>query len=277
MDTAKLMALMAQKKQAMKRTERAAGFKPGKNRIRIAWGWRPGEEHVWYHDFGQHFIKDAADQIQAVYLCTDATYGKACAVCAAIKGAMRAATDDATSEIIAKSNAGKSILVNAFHLDSDKPNDAQVTAIKPKLFAQLIEMLETNGPEAFFDPEKGHEIVVVRDGKGLNTTYSANMSIKPGTPISAAAMKTVTNLDDYVKQESEEQERRAIAAVNSVAGLLPNETRPATSPSTLALPAGAAIGPAVSTIAAPAGGLALDSDIDDLLGDIDLDNPAAGV
>lgn len=274
MDTAKLMALMAQKKQAMKRVERAAGFKPGKNRIRILPGWRAGEEHQWYHDFGQHFVKDAADQIQAVYLCTDATYGKTCAVCAALKSAIHAAPDDATAATLAKAAVGKVILINALHLDSENPNTPQVTAVKSKLFTQLIEMLETNGPEAFFDLEKGHEIIVTRDGKGMNTTYTATMAIKVGTPISGSVIKQLNNLDDYVKQESEEQERRAIAAVNSVAGLLPAESRPATTASTLALPATAAIGPAVSAPSAAASTVALDSELDDLLGD--LDDPSVG-
>jgi hypothetical protein len=269
MDISKLQALMADKKKAMKRTERAAGFKPGKNRIRIAPGWRAGEEHIWFHDFGQHFIKDAADQIQAVYLCTDLTYGKPCAVCGAVKDAIRSAPDDATSEIIAKSVAGKSILVNIFHLDSDTPNTPVVTAVKGKLFTQLMEMLEENGPEAFFDAALGHEIVVTRDGKGLNTTYSATMAIKVGTPIPAAAYKNLTNLDEYVAQESDEQERRAIAAVNSVAGILPapgtGGDRPMTTATRIA-------GPATTAHAAPAAAesssVALDSELDDLLGDL---------
>jgi hypothetical protein len=275
MDTAKLMSLMAQKKQAMKRHDRAEGFKPGKNRIRILQGWRPGEEHVWYHDFGQHFIKDATGTIQAVYVCVDATYSKPCSVCGAVKSAMRAAPDDTTTKILEEAVAGKAILINALHLDSDQPNTPKVTAVKGKLFTQLISMLEENGPEAFFDLEKGHEIVVTREGKGFDTTYNATMSIKTGTPIPAAVLKQLQNLDDYVKQESEEQERRAIAAVNTVAGFLPAPAVPATTASSMlaapTAPITAPVGTRPAAAAAPAASVsdvALDSELDDLLGDL---------
>lgn len=276
-DMDKLKALMAAKKQSMKRVERAKGFNPGKNRIRIALGWRAGEEHVWYHDFGQHFVKDAADQIQAVYLCTDATYGKPCEVCSTLRTALKHTHDDHTSKILAKAAAGKSILINAFHLDSDQPNTPQVTTVKPKLFGQLIEMLEENGPDAFFSLTEGHEIVVNRDGKGLDTTYTATMAIKKGTPIPAAAMKNLTNLDEYVKQESEEQQRKAIGAINTVAGFLPAPGTPATKPSELGLaaPAGRSTGGAATAAAdfedvpdldaRAATKLALDAEFDDLM------------
>lgn len=270
MDTSKLMALMAQKKQAMKRVERAAGFAQGKNRIRILPGWRAGEEHVWFHDFGQHFIKDAADQIQAVYPCVDVTYGKPCAVCDAIRGAGRLITDDDTQKIVNKANAGRVMLCNALMLDATDPNTPVVLALKPKLFAQLTQMIEDNGPEAFFDLEQGHEIIVVRDGKGLLTTYTGQMSIKVGTPIPAAVLKKLHNLDEYVKQESEEQERRAIAAVNGVAGLLtqaPGDV-PTTTATRLSAPAAAAA-PALAAPAAPArADVALDEELDSLLGDL---------
>lgn len=282
MDVNKLKALMAQKKQSMKRVDRAAGFGPGKTRIRIAPGWRKGEEEIWFHDYGQHFIKNAADEIQAVYLCADATFGTPCKVCDAVRTALKHSHDDTTNEVVAKSLAGKSILINAFHLDSDEPNTPKVTAVKPTLFTKLMTILEENGPEAFFDPTEGHEIVVTREGKAKLTKYDASMVIKKGTPIPASAYKNLNDLDDYVKQESDEQERKAIAAVNTVAGFLP---APGSVPSTtsgslgLAAPAAAPIGamrtspgskPAPEFEDVPdfeTADVALDAELDDLLGD----------
>jgi hypothetical protein len=271
MDAAKLMELMKQKKQSMKRVERAAGFKPGKNRIRLLSGWRPGSEHIWFHDFGQHFVKDAADAVQAVYLCTEHTFGKPCAVCKSIADAMRISGDDATNEILKKAVSGKVILVNALMLDSDNPNDPVVLGIKPKLFLQLTDILEENGPEAFFDLNEGHEIVVTREGKGLNTTYTGQMSIKKGTPIPAAVLSKLHNLDEYVAQQSDEQERRAIAAVNTVAGIAAPSAPATTASAMLAAPSAAAVparveSPAAAAVTEPP---AIGDDLDDLLADLD--------
>lgn len=221
MDIAKLQELMKNKKASMKRVERTAKINPGKNRVRILQGWQPGEEHVWYHDFGQHFIKDAADQIKAVYVCASATYETTCAVCDTLAAAGRMTTDDDTQNVLAKAKASRTVLVNALMLDSTEPNTPVILELKRGVFGQLLEILEENGPEAFFDLNAGHEIIIIRDGKGLNTTYTAQMAIKVGAAIPNAVLTRLNNLGDYVKQESEEQERRAIAAVNSVAGFLP--------------------------------------------------------
>jgi hypothetical protein len=277
MDTNKLMALMAAKKASMKKAEKTAKVQPGKNRIRLLPGWRTGEEHVWFHDFGQHFIKDAADEIKAVYVCANATYEKDCEVCNAIAAAGRSVADDATAEVLAKAKASRTVLVNALLLDSDQPNTPQILELKRGVFGDIVGIVEEWGM-AVLDTEEGQEIVIERNGKGLNTKYSAQISPKK-YKVPPAALTKLNNLDDYVKQESDEQQRRAIAAVNSVAGFLPAPTaadRPQTRPSALAAPKAAAPGDLddldaldeVTTAAAPAPDLALDSELDDLLGDL---------
>lgn len=277
MDIAKLKELMTAKKQSMKRVERTVKIQPGKSRVRLLQGWRKGEEHVWYHDFGQHFIKDSTDQIQAVYLCTDATFGHDCPVCKAIQEAGRLITDDATQKTLSKAVAGKTVLVNALMLDSSEPNTPVILELKRGVFGQLMEILEENGPEAFFDLNEGHEIVITRDGKGLNTTYNAQMAIKKGSPIPAAALQRLNNLDEYVKQENEEGKRKAISAVSSVAGIGYTPATSATSTAPALSAPSAPIGAAVSAPPAAAGGsgadIALDAELDDLLaggGELDL-------
>lgn len=281
MDTAKLMALMAQKKASMKKTEKTVKLSPGKNRIRLLPGWRKGEEHVWFHDFGQHFVKDAADQIQAVYLCTHATYEKPCAVCDALASATRAAGDDATAEVLAKAKASRVVLVNALMLDSTEPNTPVVLELKRGVFGQIVDIVEEWEGKPL-DPDNGQEIIVQREGKGLNTKYTAQISPK-AHKVPPAALAKLNNLDEYVKQESDEQQRRAIGAINSVAGVLPapgtGGDRPATSPSRLAGPTKSGgdeefedvdIPDEVTMAAAPTKGadVALDSEIDDLLSDL---------
>lgn len=274
MDTAKLMALMAAKKASMKKTEKTAKVSPGKNRVRILPGWRVGEEHVWFHDYGQHFIKDAADNIQAVYVCAAATYEKPCEVCNALAAAGRTAADDAMVELIGKGKASRTVLVNALMLDSTEPNTPVVLELKRGVFGQIVDIVEEWGASVL-DPEEGKEIVIVREGKGLNTKYTAQISPKT-YKVPPAALTKLTNLDDYVKQESDEQERRAIAAVNSVAGILPTGTggdKPMTSASRLAAPKSNDFDDIPDSIETPATASAastasLDAELDDLLGDL---------
>lgn len=272
MDTAKLMALMASKKASMKKAEKTVKVAAGKNRIRLLPGWRKGEEHVWFHDFGQHFVKNAADEIQAVYVCASATFEADCAVCSAIAAAGRSVADDATAEVLAKAKASRTVLVNALMLDSDQPNTPVILELKRGVFGQIVDIVEEWGASVL-DPAEGKEIVITRDGKGLNTKYSAQISPKTYV-VPTASLAKLNNLDDYVKQESDEQQRRAIAAVNAVAGVLAapgtGGDRPTTRPTALAAPADS-VGDldevAASTPAATAD-IGLDSDLDDLLGDL---------
>ncbi|WP_323493661.1 hypothetical protein [Undibacterium sp. 5I1] len=277
MDIKKLQELMAQKKASMKKAEKTVKVASGKNRIRLLPGWRKGEEYVWFHDFGQHFIKDAADQIKAVYLCTDATFEKPCEVCAALATAQHAITDDATAEVLAKAKASRTVLINALMLDSTEPNTPVILELKRGVFGQLVDIVEEWGASVL-DPVEGKEIVITRDGKGLNTKYSAQISPKQ-YQVPAASLTKLNDLDAYVKQESDEQQRRAIAAVNSVAGFLPSPSDiPGTSPSRLA----SSSRPSVSTdfddvaeftetragSSSADADISLDSDLDALLSDL---------
>ena len=270
----------------MKKMEKTAKLKPGKNRVRILPGWRavdpktgaitPEGDPTFFHDFGQHFIKDTADQLQAVYLCNNATYGKPCEVCSALASASRGADDDAM-EVLAKAKASSTILVNALMLDSDQPNTPVILELKRGVFAKLTEIImEWEGKP--LDPEMGQEIIMTREGTGLTTKYDAQIGPKV-YKVPAAALTQLHNLDEYVAQESEEQKRKAIAAVNSVAGFLPAPSAssggdvPKTSASRLAAPTQAFEDvpdfAESGTKAAPASTeVALDSELDDLLNDI---------
>lgn len=296
MNQSKLMELLANKKKSMKKAEKTVKLKPGKNRVRILPGWRavdpktgainPEGDPTFFHDFGQHFIKDSADQLQAVYLCNHATYGKPCEVCSALASASRGVTDDETLEVLAKARASSTILVNALMLDSDQPNTPVILELKRGVFGKLVEIIEEWEGKPL-DPEMGQEIIMTREGTGLTTKYDAQIGPKV-YKVPASALTQLHNLDEYVAQESEEQKRKAIAAVNSVAGFLPAPSGadvPRTSATRLAAPAAAAA-PAGDTefedvpdfdmpAAAPAAAaaparadVALDSELDDLLNDI---------
>lgn len=271
MDKNKLMEMMLAKKQSLKKTEKTAKLEAGENRVVLLPGWR-AEDPTWYHDFGQHFIKDEADQIKAVYICTHATFEKECSVCSALAAATRAAADDTLTEILGKAKASRTVLVNALMLDSKEPNTPVILELKRGVFGQIIEIIEEYGGEAVFDPESGKEIIVNRDGKGLNTKYTALPGAK-SYRVTKEVLAKLNNLDDYVKQESEEQKRRAIAAVNGVAGVLAAPTRsdvPTTSAARLSAPSAPDISDVPDFVdSEPAGDAVLDSELDNLLGDLD--------
>lgn len=236
MDATKLMALMKDKKAAMARRDKTVKPRPGKNRIVLLQGWRSGEEHVWFHDFGQHFVKNAAKEIQAVYPCLDATFGKPCPICEGLAAAARTVSDDDTQNLLGEAAASRTVLINALDLDGENPSTPVIYEIKRSVFGQIVDLINEWGAEAF-----KREIVINREGKGLNTKYTAQISPK-AVEVSPATIAKINDLDEYVKQESEEQERRALTAINKVAGLLSapssgstgdDRDRPATKPSVI--------------------------------------------
>lgn len=264
MDTAKLMELMKNKKVALKQKAKTLKPNPGSNRYVLLPGWRKGEEYVWFHAFGQHFIKNAADDIQAVYPCLYHTYdGKACPVCEGLQQAIKAAPDNETVELLQKSRASGSYLMNVLALDGDEAGTPQILEVRKSVFTQMMDLLE-EWAIGVFDPKEPQIIVINRDGKGLNTKYSVQISPKKHT-LPANVLDKLNNLDDYVRQENEEQQRKAIGAINSVAGLLPPADIPRTSAAaeaSLSAREAAADRPSLSSVE-------LDAEIDELLGDIE--------
>ena len=279
------MALLASKKQSMKRSEKTVKLKAGKNRVRILPGWRKNGDPTFFHDFGQHFIKDATDTLQAVYLCANETYGTSCEICGALGSAAKGVSDDDTIAVLAKAKASRTILVNALMLDSDAPNTPVILELKHGVFGKLLEIIEewSGSP---LDPEKGQEIIMTREGTGLTTKYDAQIGPKI-YKIPPATLTQLHDLDAYVKQESDEQKRKAIAAVNTVAGFLAAPASgvgdvPVTTASRLSAPAAkptpefedvpdftesTSTSSATSAPAASAD-IALDSELDDLLANL---------
>ena len=269
MDTAKLMELMKQKKAALKTKDKTIKPQPGTNRYILLPGWRKGEEHVWYHDFGQHFIKNAADEIQAVYPCNEAIYGKPCPICEGLNRAQHAAVDDETVDLLKKAKAGRSYLMNVLPLDGEDPNTPAILEIRGTAFGQLVDAVE-EWAGSMFDPEEAQIFTISREGKGLNTKYSVSVSPKKQA-VPKAVYGKLNNLDEYVMMESEEQKRKALSAIGAVAGIGFASDKPST---TLAIGAGGKTHAAsdddgdVATAAKPASKPSLDEDLDDLLGDL---------
>jgi len=278
-----LMQLLATKKASLKKIEKTVKLKAGANRVRILPGWRSidkdgkpiaGGDETFWHEYGQHFVKDATDTLQAVYLCTQATYDRPCEVCAALAVAGRSASDDETQKVLSEAKANRSTLVNALMLDSSEPNTPVILDLKYGVFSKVVSIIEECEGSPL-DPEAGQIIIMTREGVGKLTKYDAQVSLKT-YKVPQASLAKIHNLDEYVKQESDEQQRRAIAAVNNIVGLLPapgaGGDKPATSAARLAGPAGASDGiedvPDLEVKAAVRADVALDTELDDLLGEL---------
>lgn len=216
-----LMTLIQQKKAAMNSGNRQKTAKPpeGRSKWRILPGWRKDkEDSTFFHDFGQHFIKGMDNQLKAVYVCVDKTYGKPCKICEAIRQGVMSSSDDDVVKVLKDANAASRILLNAIHVDGES-QDPQILEVGPKVFSEIINIIQEWGN--ILDLDTGKDIVIERTGKGLNTKYSVQVAAK-SAPVPASVMGKLHDLDEYVAQESEEQARRALANLSQVAGLLPS-------------------------------------------------------
>ncbi|WP_374335309.1 hypothetical protein [Methyloversatilis sp.] len=229
-----LMALINQKRKELNK-DRQKTIKPadGRGRYRILPSWRPEGGQFW-HDFGQHYIKDAMGKVKAVYVCTERTFGKPCGVCEAMLHAQQHVVDDETMKLIQSAKANGRVLVNALHLDGATPDVPQILELSPTTFSQFLAIVQEWGSEVL-DLTEGKDVIIEKTGKGLETKYSIQIAAK-SKPVDSSVMTKVANLDDYVAQESEEQQRRAISNLNMVAGVIGNSV-PATSPRDLPLSA----------------------------------------
>lgn len=273
-DPAKLLAATRKKQDAIKQRAKTIKPNPGANRYVLLGGWREGESEIFYHDFGQHFIKNAADEIQAIYPCLNKTYGEPCPVCAGLATALRQSPDEETTEVLKKAAASGTYLLNVLELDGREANTPQILEVKKTVFGQILDMMNDWGT-AIFDPENPQIITINREGKGLNTKYTVQISAKK-IAMPADAYKNLNNLDDYVRQANEEQEKRAIAAINGVAGLIssaPKTTASAmlgrsTSAESATTVEDVAVARAAEASRPSASQASLDAELDDLLADV---------
>ena len=283
MEMSKMMQMLKDKKQSLKKSEKTVKLAAGDNRVRILPGWRSIDQKTgtvdadgdptFFHEFGQHYIKDAAGQMQAVYLCTNATFDKPCEVCSALSAASRHVTNDEDQKVLEEARANRVTLVNALLLDSTSPNTPVILELKYSIFSKVIGIME-EWEASPLDPENGQIFVMSRNGTGILTKYDVSLSPKKHRIAPEVLMKVV-NLDEYVKQESAEQQRKAVSAVNALVGIGFAPAARSDSPTSVALPAPAAAAfsdvpdfPATPVAAAKSAAVTLDSDLDDLLSEL---------
>jgi hypothetical protein len=242
-----LLELLKNKKQDLAAGKRQKTVKPadGRSRWRILPSWRGAGQQFW-HDFGQHFVKKPDNSIAAIYICTDKTFGKPCPICDAVSSGIKSATDDATMKLLKDAKSNGRVLVNAMHLDGKEPGKVEILELPPTLFAAIIDIAqewEEAGETIFGAGNEGKDIIIQREGTGMNTKYTAQIAAKSQV-VPADVLTKLHDLDAYVQQESHEQQLRALNSVRAVTGLLP---APATSAPSGAMPAAAAAAASIAT------------------------------
>lgn len=218
-----LMDLLAAKKKALQANRRAKTVKPedGRSRWRILPSWRkpdaPNPEQFW-HDFGAHYIKDQSGELKAIYICAEKTFGKPCSICSTVQHAIKNTHDDEMKNLLMESRSTGRVLLNATRPEGENPNEPVIMEVPPSVFEGMINII-TEWGIGVLDLEKGMDFVIERSGKGKNTKYSIQIAAK-SMPVDPSVMKKIQNLDEYVAQESEEMQQRALTSFREVAGLL---------------------------------------------------------
>lgn len=227
--SAKLLALLAKKSSEIKgasgNREKVISPASGANRYRILPSWRKNPDgsraidDVFFHDFGQHFIKAVGEtKPKAVYVCLSKTFGVECPVCDKLEEAINLSHDDDVVNTLKEGRASGRVLLNVLVVESGEPNTPKILSLPPSVASNIFDTIGEWGPEVL-SLDKGRDFIIERNGTGLSTKYSVRVSPKESS-IPASVLDKLHNLDEWVKQENEEQQRRAVASVSAVAGLL---------------------------------------------------------
>jgi hypothetical protein len=221
MSTETLMELLA-KRKAQTGGQKTIKPKAGRNRYRVLPGWRKNGDPLFYHDFGQHFVKDAAGAVKAVYICTDKTFGRPCDLCDGVAQAIQMSTDDLMKKRMEDMKSSGRVLLNVLEIDGTSPGVPQILEVAPSVFngkkgvGGIIAIFD-EWPN-MLDPATGNDIIIEKSGAGLDTTYAVQVA-GSSKPVPPDALTKLVDLDAYVQQESEQAAQRALASLRSVAGL----------------------------------------------------------
>lgn len=216
-DYAAVKARLAQTKARLKKAGTTIGPKPGTNRYVLLPPYN--EMGDWSHPFGTHFIKDAGDQIAATYICASRTHDAPCPVCNTMAEAQRTVgvSDPAMKALIDKAYASQKYLVSVLALDSDTPDTPQVLSLGKKAFEQLVASVDRWMAKGLWDETEPNIVEIIRAGTTqMDTSYTVGVS--PDTHRLKKAVKPI-DLAEFVKQESEAAEKKAVLALRAVAGL----------------------------------------------------------
>lgn len=225
---ATLKEMMAAKKaqiaQNSGKGEKTVTPQVGSTRYRILPSWRELSDPAFYHDFGQHFIRDKKGVLVVGYIvCAEKTFAKPCVICDAIREGIFDATTDEEKALLKGANARDRVLLNVLDIDKDASTPI-ILELTGGTFDQLIDIYQQNADkenESFnilTDINEGVDIIITRTGVGLKTEYSIQPAIKGSKPVSAAILAKLNDLDKFVVQEQALGIAKATAGVKAILG-----------------------------------------------------------
>lgn len=215
--------IAAKRKEIKAKTNRVDIIKPapGKHKYRILPA-KSGDGMFWA-DLGRHYIKDIEGKMSAVYVCVEQTFGKPCAVCQEIIRAGKHVSEDAEANALEESRCKRAdVLLNVLHLsNAEKAGTPQVMGVSPTTFDKILAVFEEYQTEGIdiTSLSEGVDLVIEREGTGLNTKYSVMAAVK-SKPVAGDVMETAVDLQEFVQQESEADLRKALNAVNAIVGII---------------------------------------------------------
>lgn len=203
--------------------ERPVKLASAKNLVRILPRWDGNESGTFWQDFGQHFIKNAKGEVQAVYICTANTFGRPCDVCAALAEYSAAVTDEDLTKTIGEARASSRVLVNALYLNGTHANpkeDPVLLELPQSVLNDILGIMETYMEDHnlnIVSLQEGYDLVINKSGSGRDTKYSVTPSPKPRA-IDKKVLEKARDLEAYANQEYDEGKQKALAAMRAVYG-----------------------------------------------------------
>jgi len=203
--------------------ERPVKLSSPKNLIRLLPNWAGDAEGQFSQEFGQHFIKDKAGNIQAVYICTQNTFNKQCDVCAEIARHSAATTDEDMIAVLAEARPSSRILVNAIYMNGTHANaktEPVLLELPVSVFNDILGIMENYLEDHdlnILSLKEGYDLVINKSGSGRETKYTVTPSPK-ARAIPEDTIKKARDLEAYAKQEYDAGLQKAIASLGAVMG-----------------------------------------------------------
>ncbi len=203
--------------------ERPAKLTSSKNLVRILPRWDGDESGIFFQDFGQHFIKDQAGNIQAVYICTATTFGKQCDVCAQIAEISATTTDESMVKILSEARSSSRMLVNAIYMNGTHANaktEPVLLELPVTVVNDILGIMETYLEDHdlnLISLKDGYDVVITKTGSGRETKYTVTPSPK-AREVTGDVLSKARDLEAYAKQEYDAGLQKALASLRAVTG-----------------------------------------------------------
>ena len=223
MDLSALLATVKGKKAQLEAASgKNASVKPphGSSRWRILPGWRPSEPNTFFHDFAQHWIKDATGTVVGVFVCDNKTFGRDCETCDTVNEAIRSTKDDDTIKKLKEFQGRGGVIVNALRRDGDAKSDTvpvllQLTNGTFEDYCQNLTTAASDGVN-ILDLEEGRDVVITRTGTTMKDTKYGVTTAATNSKVSSEAAANLIDIDAWIDAQRRQGLSKGLNLVGDV-------------------------------------------------------------